>query len=111
MQHEIWSFQERLAGTLAGDYRLSGDDMMHDALKWMQEHPASWTAIESYVRGIVRDGKKASLQRVIYRVAEDEGFKAPDKNLTAAFQRHLMGRVPGYLDSFAISKSRADDAL
>lgn len=111
MQHEIWSFQERLAGTLAGDYRLSGDDMMHDALKWMQEHPASWTAIESYVRGIVRDGRKASLQRVIYRVAEDEGFKAPDKNLTAAFQRHLMGRVPGYLDSFSISRSRADDAL
>lgn len=111
MQHEIWSFQERLAGTLAGDYRLSGDDMMHDALKWMQEHPANWTAIESYVRGIVRDGKKASLQRVIYRVAEDEGFRVPDKNLTAAFQRHLMGRVPGYLDSFSISKSRADEAL
>ena len=103
------AFQERIP-TLADSYRLSGDDMMCLALKWKDDHPVSFMAIENAARDMVRDHRHGRLQVLIYNVADAEGFTPPDKTLTAAFQRILMQRVPGYLDSFTISKSRADDA-
>lgn len=106
------TLQERLAGTLAGDYRQSGDDMMCAALRWIDEHPAEWVTIESRVREIVASGRKMSLRTLIdYEIVWGVEPVSVPHALTAPFQRHLMGRVPGYLDSFAISKSRADDAL
>lgn len=103
-----FSYQERLAGTLAGNYRLSGDEMMADAMKWAQEHPITWADIESEVRTRVAKKKRGRLQTIIYNVCDESGVKAPSKTLTAAFQRILMQRVPGYLDSFEIAKSRCD---
>lgn len=102
------SYQERLAGTIAGNYQLSGDDIMCDALRWTQEHPVVWADIESEVRWKVMRKKRGRLQTIIYNVCDEREVKAPSKTLTAAFQRILMQRVPGYLDSFTVCKSKVD---
>ena len=95
---------------IAGNYRLSGQEMMDDAAKWIMDNRPAWLSIETAVRERVSQRRKSSLQALIYIVADECGFKAPDKNLTAAFQRRLMKSVPGYLDCFTVNKSRTDDA-
>lgn len=104
------TLQERLAGTLAGDYRQSGDDMMCAALRWIDEHPAEWVTIESRVREMVASGRKMSLRTLIdYEIVWGVEPVSVPHALTAPFQRLLMQRVPGYRECFKCAKSKVDE--
>ena len=102
------TLEESLAATIAGDYIQSGDEMMADALDWMQEHPREWQAIEAEVRENVMRGRKFSLRVVVDSLAWRDGFKCRHA-LTAPFARILAQRVPGFTDCCQMNKSKVDE--
>lgn len=99
---------ERLAASLAGDYRQSGDEIMADAVEWKQSHPDEWLEIETRVRDLVRQGRRFSLRVVIDNLAWEKGFKCRHA-LTAPFARILAQRVPGFTDCCQMNKSKVDE--
>ena len=101
------TLEENLAATIAGDYRLSGEDMMADALEWKQDNPEAWHEIEEQVRECVRTGRKASLRVIVDGVVWHRGIKCRHA-LTAPFQRILAQRIPRYRECFDMSSSKVD---
>ena len=102
------TYQERLAGTLAGDYRLSGDEINAKAREWITDHPEEWQLIESRVREYVMAGKKFSLREAIINPLKWEyGFPCSN-TYTASFQRILNMRIPGYKNYARMNKSKVD---
>ena len=101
------SLDDRLAASIACDYRQSGDDIMADAIEWTQEHPHEWAEIQSQVRSVVASRRKASLRVIVDGVCWQTGTGCKHA-LTAAFSRLLAKRIPNYADSFQMNKSKTD---
>lgn len=99
---------ENLASTLVDDYRESGDEIMADAIQWIHDNPEVWAEIEDEVRWCVRMGRKSSLRRIIDNKVWEHGVRCKH-SLTAAFQRQLAQRVPGYKTCFDMAKSKVDE--
>ena len=96
-------------GTLAADYRMSGDEMMAKALEWIGAHPDGWRVIVNEVRAVVARGGEMSLRTLVdYHVVYGMQVSVPHA-LTAPMQRILAQTVPNYSKHFRMSRSKVDE--
>lgn len=103
------SLEDRLAASIAGDYRQSGDDIMADAMEWIQEHPSDWLDIKNEARAFVAARMKFSLRDcIIGPLKWRNGFSCAN-SLTAPLSRILAQQIPGYIDYCQMNHSKVDD--